>query len=77
MENTSKRLRAYSREIDRIANQIDTGQIEPRQKVQIGTLMMDFGKALIEDGMDDLPDDIETGAIEQAIQSNYEVVTND
>ncbi|MFB6201859.1 MAG: hypothetical protein ABEI98_07595 [Halorhabdus sp.] len=77
MENTSKRLRAYSREIDRIANQIDTGQIEPRQKVQIGTLMMDFGKALIEDGMDDLPDDIETGAIEQAIQSNYEVVTDD
>lgn len=77
MENTSKRLRAYSREIDRIANQIDTGQIEPRQKVQIGTLMMDFGKALIEDGMDDLPDDIETGAIEQAIQSNYEVATDD
>lgn len=77
MENISKRLRAYSREIDQIANQIDTGQIEPKQKVQIGTLIMDFGKALIEDGMDELPDDIETGAIEQVIQSNYEVVTDD
>jgi len=77
MENTSERLRAYSREIDQIANQIDTGQIEPRQKVQIGTLMMDFGKALIEDGMEGLPDDVETDAIEQAIQSNYEAATDD
>lgn len=77
MENTSERLRAYSREIDQIANQIDTGQIEPRQKVQIGTLMMDFGRALIEDGMKDLPDGVETGAIEQAIQSNYEAETDD
>jgi hypothetical protein len=77
MENTSERLRAYSREIDQIANQIDTGQIEPRQKVQIGTLMMDFGKALIEDGIKDLSDDVETGAIEQAIQSNYEAETDD
>lgn len=77
MQNTSERLRVYSREIDQIANQIDTGQIEPRQKVQIRTLMIDFGKALIENGIDNLPDDIETGAIEQAIQSNYEVVTDD
>jgi len=77
MENTSERLCAYSREIDQIANQIDTGQIEPRQKVQIGTLMMDFGKAPIKDGIEDLPDDIETDAIEQTIQSNYEAATDD
>lgn len=77
MKNTPERLRAYSKEIDQIANGLDTGQIDPRQKVQIGSLMMDFGKTLIEDGMEDFPDDVETGAIEQAIQTNYEVTTDD
>jgi hypothetical protein len=77
MENTSEKLRAYSREIDQIVNRIDTGQIEPRQKVQIGTLMMALGKAPIDDGIKDLPDDVETGTIEQAIQSNYEAETDD